>query len=50
LHVCADIVAGRDDLSFEGLGDFNVIDLSTMDALMAVLAGRSGVLTTTALF
>jgi RecA-family ATPase len=46
----ADIIAGRDDLSFEGLGGINVVDLSTLDALLAVPQGRTGTLATTPLF
>jgi RecA-family ATPase len=46
----ADIIAGRDELSFAALGNFNVIDLSATDALLVVMEGRSGALKTTPVF
>jgi hypothetical protein len=39
----ADIVAGRSDLRLEDMGNFNVIDLSAMDALLAKPEGKLGV-------
>lgn len=46
----ADIVSGRDKMSFAALGDFNLADLSSIDAVFAAPIGRQGVLATTELF
>jgi RecA-family ATPase len=46
----AAIIEGREDLSLAAMTAFNVIDLSAMDALLAVPQGRTSTLATTELF
>ena len=45
-----DIIGQREDLSLDMMSNFNVIDLTTIDALLAALEGRSGAMKTTPLF
>lgn len=42
-----DIIGQREDLSLDMMSNFNVIDLTTIDALLAALEGRSGAMKTT---
>ena len=46
----ADIIAGRDDLSFEAMDGFSIINLSATDAIFMKPEGRTGTLAATALF
>ncbi|PNE11945.1 MAG: hypothetical protein CR217_06065 [Beijerinckiaceae bacterium] len=46
----ADIIEGRDDLSFEAMDGFDIINLAERDALFVKPEGRAGTLTETVLF
>jgi RecA-family ATPase len=46
----ADIIAGREELSFEAMRGFDILDLSATDALFMKPEGRAGALAVTALF